>query len=90
MWGWFWVVGILIAIIGCYLYARRRPQKLLPEGRYVVTFDERRIAVADPSGGLGEVPWDQMIRVGIRTTDEGPFLPDVFPSFAPRLNERHP
>jgi hypothetical protein len=50
----------------------------MPESLYVITFDDQIIEVADPAGEIRQVGWDQITRVGIRTTDEGPFLPDAF------------
>jgi hypothetical protein len=78
VWAWFWIVGMLVAVAGCYLYARQHPPRLMPESLYVVTFDDSMVEVKDPAGEVRTVPWDQITRVGIRTTDEGPFLPDVF------------
>jgi len=50
----------------------------MPEHLYNVTFDEHGIVVTDPRGGTQRVAWTEMTRVAVRTTDEGPFLPDVF------------
>jgi hypothetical protein len=78
MWGWIWIAGIVIAITGGYLFARQRSPRLMPESRYIVTFDQHTIVVTDPAGEMRQVGWRDITRVGIRTTDEGPFLPDVF------------
>jgi hypothetical protein len=51
---------------------------LMPEGLCVVKFDERAIDVVYSTGERRRVEWDEITRVRIRTTDEGPFLPDVF------------
>lgn len=69
---------MVLAIAACYLFARERPRRLLPESLYTVTFNDDVIEVSDPAGEIRRVRWDQITRVGIRTTDEGPFLPDVF------------
>ena len=69
----------MLVMLGGYVYASRRPQKnLMPERLFVVTFDERAITVTFPRGEVMRGLWEEISRVGIRTTDEGPFLPDVF------------
>jgi len=78
MWGWIWVAGLISAVAGGYVAVRRDPRRLMPESRYVVTFDQNAIAVADPAGETRRVAWRDITRVGVRTTDDGPFLPDVF------------
>lgn len=77
MWSWFWISATLV-MLGWYLYTNRRPEDLMPERRYVVVFDEGTITVTFPRGEVLQVSWDEITRVGIRTTDEGPLLPDVF------------
>lgn len=78
MWGWFWVAGIILAIVSAYFYRRRRAKRLMPESLFVVSFDSAGIRVSDPSGDTRAVAWERLSRVTIRTTDEGPLRPDVF------------
>jgi hypothetical protein len=49
-----------------------------PEARNVISFDDRQIRVTYPNGETRSILWTDITMVGIRTTDEGPFLPDVF------------
>lgn len=78
MWPWGWLVVTLLSIAALYSYLRPQPKGLIPESLYKVTFDEHAIVVTDPRGGTQRVAWTDMTRVAVRTTDEGPFLPDVF------------
>jgi hypothetical protein len=52
--------------------------KLNPEARNVISFDDRQIRVTYSNGETRSILWTDITMVGIRTTDEGPFLPDVF------------
>lgn len=54
------------------------PVRLDPEEKNVITFDDERITVTYGNGETRSVRWADLTMVGIRTTDEGPFLPDVF------------
>jgi hypothetical protein len=78
VWAWLWFAGMAVVIAGFFLYTRRRPRRLMPESLYVVSFDGQAIEVADPAGEIRRVMWDQISRIGIRTTGDGPLLPDVF------------
>ena len=50
----------------------------MPESLFVVTTDAAQIALVDPAGGEHRIAWSDIARIIIRTTDEGPLLPDVF------------
>ena len=75
---------VAIVVVACLvLYAGRRvrregPPILMPEALTVVTFDERTITVRYSGGETRAIGWDELTMVGIRTTDEGPFVADVF------------
>ena len=75
---------VAIVVVACLvLYAGRRvrregPPILMPEALTVVTFDERTITVRYSGGETRAIEWDELTMVGIRTTDEGPFVADVF------------
>jgi hypothetical protein len=75
---------IAIALVPVALLAllarlrRRAPRPLVPESLYAVSFDDTAIRVAAPDGEVMSVAWDDLVKVGIRTTDEGPLSPDVF------------
>lgn len=83
----FWA-GLLIGVAYVFLLLRERretagdkgsgQERLEPESRTVISFDDEKIAVRYENGARREVRWDALTMVGIRTTDEGPFQPDVF------------
>jgi len=50
----------------------------VPESATKIAFDEERISVTDHAGAGATLRWDAIGEVSIRTTDEGPWLPDVF------------
>jgi hypothetical protein len=52
--------------------------KLKPESDYVVEVSDTGATCLRPDGKTESVKWDDLQRVEILTTDEGPFLPDVF------------
>jgi hypothetical protein len=43
-----------------------------------LTFDGQAITLRHPDGNLQVIDWGELTLVGIRTTDEGPFVADVF------------
>lgn len=49
-----------------------------PEGRYFVTFSESEVVCTRPDGRVESVAWQDLQRVELVTSDEGPFAPDVF------------
>lgn len=51
---------------------------LMPEALCAVTFDDRTITARYPNGDTRAIGWDELMLVGIKTTDEGPFVADVF------------
>ncbi|MGZ3185021.1 MAG: hypothetical protein ACXU8N_21525 [Telluria sp.] len=57
---------------------KRRTGQLQPEGQVRVNFDDERIVVAYPNDEARSLRWDELTKVRIRTTDEGPFVADVF------------
>ena len=57
---------------------KENKQALHPEAQNVITFDDEQVRVTDQNGEIHSVRWADLTMVGIRTTDEGPFLPDVF------------
>ncbi len=57
---------------------RQAPVRLVPESRYVVQLSDAAVSCTHPDGEVERVEWDDLRRVEIMTTDQGPFLPDVF------------
>jgi hypothetical protein len=52
--------------------------KLKPESDYVVTVSDTLATCTRPDGTTEAVPWDDLQKVEIVTTDQGPFVPDIF------------
>jgi hypothetical protein len=71
------VVACLVVHVGLRV-RKGRPPVLMPEALNVVTFDGRSITVRYPNGETRAIGWDELTMVGIRTTDEGPFVADLF------------
>lgn len=61
--------------------AARSSVVFAPEKEVVVTFDDDTISARYANNEVRSVRWDRLSRVAIRTTDEGPFMPDVFWGF---------
>ena len=53
-------------------------QDLNFEAKWVVSVDERQISCTRPNGVIESVGWKDLKMIGIQTTDEGPYVPDVF------------
>jgi hypothetical protein len=70
---------IVVGIAGFVCWRLRR--LLMPESLYRVKFDDAGISVTPPRGEGSEVRWDKLARVTIRTTDGGPWEPDLFWGF---------
>ena len=73
------LVLIAVAAFAAFFWwrARARPP-LMPEAQFVVQFDTVAITVVGPDGETQSVRWQHLTKVGIRTTDDGPWKPDVF------------
>jgi len=51
---------------------------LEPEHRFVVRLSDSEVSCERPDGTVERVSWADLQRVEVVTTDEGPFVPDVF------------
>ena len=49
-----------------------------PDLKDRVSFDDQKIMRQMPDGRIESVRWDDLVEVGIVTTDEGPFTDDIF------------
>ncbi|MDQ7821830.1 MAG: hypothetical protein RDV48_03440 [Candidatus Eremiobacteraeota bacterium] len=58
--------------------AAARDSGLFPESTVVLTVDDHAVISARPGGLTERVTWDELSRVEIMTTDEGPLVADVF------------
>lgn len=82
-------IVIVVVVIGLFLVwqlsgknpsstANKGKQALHPEAQTVISFDDEHVRVTHPDGEMQSVRWADLTMVGIRTTDEGPFVADVF------------
>ena len=60
------------------MFAKRPGGRLSPEFQVRVGFDDQEIVCSYPEGSFRRVAWAEITEVRIRTTSDGPFLPDVF------------
>ncbi len=51
---------------------------LTPESNFIVRMDDTEIRCLRPDGTVERVAWAELSKVGILTTADGPFAPDVF------------
>ncbi len=51
---------------------------LFPEKDYIIEITEVKISCKRPNGLIEEVTWKELKKVEIHTTDQGPFVEDVF------------
>lgn len=79
--------GASLWFIGCAVLSGYVAHRLLPRGdttglvsksMIVVQCGETTLTCARPDGKVEKVDWDDLQRVEIVTTDEGPWNPDVF------------
>jgi hypothetical protein len=59
-------------------YAEKSPRKLYPESQFVVHLSDEAVSSERPDGRTERVAWDDLQRVEILTTPDGPFAPDTF------------
>lgn len=68
-------------VVGLVIMWRRRktiPRGLEPESRFVVRISDTEVACERPDGKTERVGWNDLQRVEILTTSDGPMAPDVF------------
>lgn len=53
-------------------------QDLNFEAQWVISFDEHQISCTRPNGVIESVGWKDLKLIGILTTDEGPYVADVY------------
>lgn len=59
-------------------YRDHRERMLFPEKQIIVEFDDEIIKAERPDGTVEMVTWDELKKFEVITTDEGPFVEDVF------------
>ena len=88
--GVLWAIGVLLLLLGIALLwdgIRRARFPASGGGLGVVEIDERRISYLGPLGG-GAISLDEMMRIQILTTDNGPFASDLLWQFTDRSGQR--
>lgn len=70
------LVGLVRPLVR--MFGRRPGGRLSPECQVRVGFDDEEIVCSFPEGTFRRVAWEEITEVRIRTTSDGPFLPDVF------------
>jgi hypothetical protein len=79
---WFFGLGTVVLLLGPILRRRTTPAGGQPQNtrsrRERVEFDEREIRRYLPDGRIEAIAWDDIDEISIVTTDEGPWLDDVF------------
>ena len=75
---WFIMLALIGSSLWVWLIRRNQWRRLLPEGNWIVTFDEQGVAVTAPPGDRREAKWQNLSRIALRTTDDGPWSADVF------------
>jgi hypothetical protein len=71
-------VGLVVLFLARGACIRRTSAGLQPEAGVLLEWDDTRVCVRYPEGRVVTVRWDSLSSVRIRTTDEGPWRPDVF------------
>lgn len=74
------VLGLIVVLAGgaLVLVSGRGSPALDPEGRFVVRVDAAEVVCERPDGTRERVNWDDLERVEIVSTSEGPRFPDTF------------
>lgn len=56
----------------------KRQSKKQPEDYYEITISKEYVKVEHPNRKTEQIKWNDIEEIAIITTDEGPFLPDVW------------
>lgn len=74
----------LVVKLATWIWYRRsaprklHPAQLHPESQFLLSFSDSTVTCARPDGTVESVRWDDLHKVEILTTSEGPLLPDCF------------
>ncbi len=74
-------VGLALVLGVGFLVWRARHRPLLPESLCVVRVTETEVTCAYPEGATQSIALADLSSIRIRTTDDGPWEPDVFWGF---------
>src|SRR5688572_8647777 len=71
-------VGLLVGLALIWRRPKMIPGGPEPESRFVVRISDTEVGCERPDGETERVGWDDLQRVEILTTGDGPMAPDVF------------
>jgi hypothetical protein len=74
-----WFIGCfaLVALFAHQLLPKAAAGQSIPESMWVVEYDPSGVSCARPGARAQRVAWDDLQRIEIITTDEGPWAADV-------------
>ena len=75
------IIGLIVLAVGVIAWIRHEPISTDPDSQeslFEVQIDGETITCIRPNGVVESFQWDELQRIGIMTTDEGPYLLDVF------------
>ena len=70
--------GIVVGLVLTWRRRRVMPRDLEPERQFIVRISDTEVACERPDGKTERVGWDDLQRVEILTTSDGPMASDVF------------
>jgi hypothetical protein len=59
-------------------FKENRERSLFPEKEFVISIADDKISCERPNGEIEEVTWNELKKIEIYTTNQGPFAEDVF------------
>jgi len=59
-------------------FKENREKSLFPEKDFIIEITEEKVSCSRPNGLIEEVTWEELTKIEIYTTDQGPFIEDVF------------
>lgn len=57
---------------------KKKEERKQPEDYYDISITDEYVKVEHPKRNIEEIKWNEIEEISIVTTDEGPFLPDVW------------
>ncbi len=81
--------SIAVGLSLWYVYYRKKfPKKIVQEeSLYHVSITEEGVFSEHPAEGKKSIAWNELVKVSIRTTSDGPFRPDCFWVLSSKENE---
>lgn len=73
-----WTVSRFVSTLPAAFHLKRPASRPTLESQYIVELTSDVVRCTDPSGTVESLEWRGLRKVELVTTDEGPFLPDLF------------